>query len=73
MAIILYLHTGHGYRVADNLTLNQVNDALDSNPNRFVQVPLADNAAVGAGTPGQGEQILALYITPSSVSHFIVI
>ncbi len=72
MAIILYMHTGHAYRVADSLTLAAVNDALDSNPERFVQVPLHEDAAVGAGTPGQGQNIQGLFITPSSVSHFVV-
>lgn len=70
---IIYLRTGHAYRVADDLTLQQVNDALDANPNRFVEVPLAPNAAVMPGTPGEGLAIQHLFITPDSVSHFVVI
>lgn len=73
MSILLYMRTGHAYRVADSLTLAQVNDTLDNNPNRFVEVPLAPNAAAGAGTPGEGMNIQHLFITPDSVSHFVVI
>lgn len=73
MATIIIMRTGHQYRVADGLTLEAVNDALNGNPDRFVPVPLADNAAVTPGTPGGGEIVQALYITPGSVSHFIVV
>lgn len=73
MATMIYLRTGHAYRVADTLTLANVNDALDGNPDRFVEVPLHPDGAVVAGTPGQGEQIQHLFITPDSVSHFVVI
>lgn len=73
MSTIIYMRTGHAYRVADTLTLAQVNAALDSNPNRFVEVPLAPNAAVSPGTPGEGSDIQHLFITPDSVSHFVVV
>jgi len=73
MATILIMRTGHQYRVSDSLTLQQVNDALDSNPNRFLEVPLAPDAATAAGTPGTGQTIQHLFLTPESVSHFIVI
>lgn len=70
--IVLYMRTGHAYRVSDNLTFQQVNDALDTNPNRFIEVP-GPIAAMGAGTPGENEQLDHLFVTPDSVSHFIVI
>lgn len=70
--IIIYLHTGHAYRVSDSLSLAQVNNQLDTNPDRFIEVPLAPNAAVGAGTAGQGQDVKNLFLTPGSVSHFIV-
>lgn len=74
MATIIYLRTGHAYRVADNLTLNAVNDRLNGNTDRFTEVPLAPDAAnVSAGTPGEGLDVQHLYITPDSVSHFIVV
>lgn len=73
MATILYLRTGHVYRVSDSLTLQQVNDALNTSQDRFISVPLASNAAVAPGTPGEGQNIQALFITPDSVSHFIVV
>jgi len=73
MAIVMYMRTGHAYRVSDSLTLGAVNDALNSNPDRFVEVPVAPDAAFVAGTPGQGLQVKNLFITPSSVSHFIVV
>lgn len=73
MATILYMRTGHAYRVADSLTLTAVNDALNGSTDRFIEVPLAPNSAQFAGTPGQGENIQHLFITPMSVSHFVVI
>lgn len=73
MATILYMRTGHAYRVADSLTLQQVNDSLNTNPDRFIEVPLAPDAAQQAGTPGQGQVIQHLFVTPGSVSHFIVV
>lgn len=72
MTTILYMRTGHAYRVSDSLTLQGVNDALDTNPDRFIEVP-GPVTAVAAGTPGQGETIAHLLITPSSVSHFVVV
>jgi len=71
MAIILYMRAGHAYRVSDNLTFQQVNDALDTNPHRFIEVP-GPITAVGAGTPGEGQQITHLFVTPDSISHFVV-
>lgn len=73
MTTIIYLRTGDAYRVADSLTLADVNDALNGNQDRFIPVPLAPAAAVNPGTPGTGQDVEALYITPDSVSHFIVI
>lgn len=73
MATILIMRTGHQYRVADSLTLEAVNDALNSNPDRFIEVPLAPNAAAVAGTPGEGQVVQHLFITPGSVSHFVLI
>lgn len=73
MATVLYMRSGHAYRVSDALTLTQVNDALNGNPDRFVEVPLAPDAATQAGTPGVGQQVQHLFITPTSVSHFVVI
>ena len=73
MAIMLIMRTGHQYRVADSLTLTAVNDTLDANPNRFVEVPLAADAAAGPGTPGEGKPVQHLFITPDSVSHFVVV
>lgn len=73
MATVLYMRSGHAYRVADSLTLAQVNDALNGNQDRFIEVPLAPDAATQPGTPGVGEQIQHLFITPDSVSHFVVI
>lgn len=73
MSIILIMRTGHQYRVADTLTPADVNDALDSNPNRFLEVPLAAAGAVGAGTPGEGKDVQHLFLTPESISHFVVV
>lgn len=74
MSTIIYLRTGHAYRVSDALTLQQVNDAINTSPaNGFIEVPLAPNPAVGPGTPGEGTQITHLFVTPSSVSHFVAI
>ena len=72
MATIMYMRTGHAYRVADSLTLNNVNDALNGSQNRFIEVPLAPDAAAQAGTPGVGQAVQHLFITPDSVSHFVV-
>jgi hypothetical protein len=65
--------SGHAYRVADSLTLAQVNAALNQSLDRFIEVPLGTPAAPIGGTPGAGEAIQHLYITPDTVSHFIVI
>ncbi len=74
MATIIYMRTGHAYRVDPALTLAQVNSALDATTNRFLEVPLDPaGAAVTAGTPGVGENVQHLFITPDSVSHFIVV
>jgi len=73
MATIIIMRTGHAYQVADSLTLQQVNDKLDTNPNRFVEVPLAPDGAVGPGTPGVTGTVDRLFITPDSVSHFVVV
>lgn len=73
---IIFLRTGHAYRVADSLTLTQVNDKLNTNPDRFIEVPLytgPGGAAIQAGTPGEGWAVTNLFITPSSVSHFVVL
>ena len=70
MATYLVLRTGHQYRVADSLTLAQVNDALNTNPDRFVSVPLHPDAATVTGTPGLGQTLTGLFITPGTVSHF---
>lgn len=73
MSIQIILRTGHTYRVADTLTLQSVNDTLNGNQDRFIPVPLAPSAAVTPGTPGAGQEVQQLYITPDSVSHFVVI
>lgn len=74
MATIIYLRTGHAYRVADTVTLAGVNTKLNETADRFVEVPLhPDSASVVAGTPGEGMQVKGLFITPDSVSHFVVV
>ena len=74
MATIIYMRTGHAYRVDPGLTLEAVNDALNASQDRFLEVPLdPDGAAVAPGTPGVGQDVRALFITPESVSHFVVI
>lgn len=73
MATIIYMRTGHSYRVDPNLTLDAVNQKLNSSNDRFLEVPLASPAAVSPGTLGTGEDVQHLYITPDSVSHFIVV
>jgi len=69
----IIMRTGHRYQVADSLTLANVNDALNGSSDRFLEVPLAPNAATQPGTPGAGETVQHLFITPDSVSHFIVV
>lgn len=75
MATIIIMRTGHAYRVDPSLTLAAVNDALNGNTDRFIPVPLDPaGAVVGAGTPpGEGQDVQSLFITPDSVSHFIVV
>ena len=73
MATIMYMRTGHAYRVSDTLTLQQVNDQLNGNINRFIEVPLSTEAATLPGTPGVGQNVQHLFITPDTVSHFIVV
>ena len=73
MSTFIIMRTGHRYQVSDSLTLQQVNDTLNSTMDRFVEVPLAAAAATQAGTPGAGENVQHLFITPGSVSHFIVV
>lgn len=73
MGTFIIMRTGHQYQVSDGLTLQQVNDKLNGSQDRFIEVPLAANAATQPGTPGAGEQVQHLFITPESVSHFIVV
>jgi len=73
MATFIIMRTGHQYQIADGLTLQQVNDKLNSTTDRFIEVPLSPSSAVQAGTPGAGMDIQHLFITPMSVSHFIVV
>jgi len=73
MATMIYMRTGAAYRVADSLTLQQVNDALNGNQDRFIEVPLSPEATTQPGTPGAGQIVQHLFITPDSVSHFVVI
>ena len=74
MATIIIMRTGHQYRIDPSLTLNQVNDKLNSNPDRFLEVPLDPaGATMSPSTPGEGETVTHLFITPDSVSHFIVV
>jgi len=73
VATFIIMRTGHRYQVSDGLTLQQVNDKLNSSQDRFVEVPLAPDAARAPGTPGADEQVQHLFITPDSVSHFIVV
>ena len=67
------MRTGHQYQVSDALTLQQVNDKLNSSSDRFIEVPLAPNSATVPGTPGAGSEVQHLYVTPDTVSHFIVV
>ncbi len=71
--IVVYLHTGHAYRVSDALTVQQVNDAVSQTLNRFIEVPLHPDGATVPGTPGVGQTITHLFLTPDSVSHFVVV
>jgi len=75
MAAIMVMRTGHQYRIDPTLTPDAVNSALDAGgSHRFIQVPLDPaGAAVSPGTPGVDKQVLALFITPDSVSHFYVV
>jgi len=74
MTTIIYLRTGHAYRIDPGVTLAQVNQELNTTADRFIEVPLDPaGAAVGAGTPGEGQAIKHLFITPDSVSHFVVV
>ena len=73
MSTFIIMRTGHQYQVSDGLTLQQVNDKLNGSQDRFIEVPLAPNAATQPGTPGTGETLQHLFITPDTVSHFIVV
>ena len=70
--IIMYLKTGHAYRLQDGLSLAAVNDTLAANTGKFFEVPLAPAQPPWAGVSGMGS-VQNLFIVPDSVSHFAVI
>lgn len=75
MATYIAMRSGHVFRVSDSLTLEQVNDELNKSSDRFVAVPLHPDSSTSttAGTPGAGQPLTGLYITPESVSHFYTV